>query len=247
MLPAMSSDHHGLTLRSVLGYKCTGKSRNPREQVMNIDKAPYVRKVRFNLPLLATPETWHRHNYSLDDVKSTLELLSCHHLWKLASLLGITTPYFAVQPTFATRTDVKFSDKTPTLLKIMNYVKSNYVLSSRNVLDRSHEKHNPPLPAHNIPAHEYERLRAIVSQMQKPWSYLHDNHINFDFYPWKDIFLVPISLEKNHIYCMRVVPWSVLVNSGRDHSPMCNRPLRFIRNNQCYAALTDESCFLLPC
>lgn len=239
------NEDNDLILCSKIGYEYTGSSRAPRKQIQNTNKAPIIRLVKFSLPLLATPNMWIRHKYSLQDIQETLHFLSSGHIWKLASLLGYTTPYFAVQPTHATRTDIKFSDKKNTLNKILTYVQSHYTLSKTSVLERSHSHHNPPLPAHHVPGEHYNHLRSLIPTTSS-WSHMKHNEIYFDFYNWRGVQLIPIRLEGNHILCMRVVPLQQVIDAGRDISCMCTKPMTFLKNNQLYAALTDESCFLLP-
>lgn len=237
---AISTDNEGLNQCTEFSY--TVSDCGKRTCTTN---GPMRRKVRMKLPLLLSPEVWMRHNYSFEDIIDTLNYFKSIHLWQVAMLLGIQLHASSVKLSFSTPSSMVFSSKAIVLVKIANQLKKCFPqqYNAVNVLDRSHEDHVPPLPVHRIDTEEYQTWKRRTP-LETDIKMLRPNKVDHVFH-WKDIVLVPMWMEGDCIYMVRVVNKEVYEQSTRDTDSISTMPPRFIYQGTMLYGV-DEAAFFLP-
>jgi hypothetical protein len=204
-----------------------------------------TRRMKMKLPLMFSPDFWKRHSYSLEDVVDTLNCFPSIHLWQLAVLLGVQLSNSSVKLVFSTPPAMVFSSKSIVLTKITSQLKKFYSFPETNVLDTTYEEHVPPLPIHRIPTAEYQLWKSRTPKLKHQIKILTPNHIDFIF-NWKNITMVPMWLEDNCIYMMRVVTEDIYYQSGKEYKSLATRPATFIYNGIKMFGLCEECAFFLP-
>lgn len=205
--------------------------------------ADIVRTVKFHLPMCMNPQNWIRHEMTMDDVLHTLENLQAFFLWHLALLFGIIPPASAIQDSCASPTAVTYA-RASTLKKLEEEIQYRYgtelARHERSVFERTTQTHDPPLPVHAIPLTEFQQLTRLIPPCTQ--NLLQIIHIKAH-YEWKEGTLwIPFDMEQGMLHMIRIVPFDIYLNSGRPQEAMCQRPLRFMINNELYAG-TEEACF----
>lgn len=203
------------------------------------------RRMHMRLPLLFSPEMWIRHKYSLSDVIETLNYFRSIHLWQLAVLLGIPLSNSSVKLAFSTPTALVFSSKAIVLVKIANQLRKFYTFSKVAVLDSTHEQHVPNVAVHRVPMETYQRMKKQAPADQNQISMIGSNTVE-QVFDWEDIQIVPMWMESDSVYCVRVVPEDVFIKSGRECDSLVTKPVEFVCKGKKYCGVVDESCFLLP-
>lgn len=203
------------------------------------------RRMKMKLPLSFSPEVWHRHEYSLSDVIHTLDCFLSRHLWQLALMLGIPLSNSSVKLSFSSPTAMVFSSKAIVLIKIGQQLEKFYSFPERDVLDKNHDEHVPPLPIHRIDASDYQLWKSRTPKSRNDITILQTNVIDHVFH-WKGIMMVPMWMESDCIYMMRVVTDETLINSKREHDSLATRPFCFDYKGQRLWGLCDEASFFLP-
>jgi hypothetical protein len=202
----VTTEHEGLTQVSNLNYSFDENGKRHLE-------GPCKRTIKLRLPLIFTPEVWRRHEYSLEDVIDTLNYFKSNQLWQLALLLGIPLSNSSVKLSFSGPCSLVFSSKAIVMVKIGDLLRKHYSFPETSVLDKTHNDHVPQLPVHKIRADSHQYWKARVPESS--YSHLERKNIS-EFFSWKDIQMVPMALEGDHLYMIRVVAEGVFLNSERE-------------------------------
>ena len=235
------TEHQGLTQITHIPYTHETDGR----RTLSTAKRCSTRTMRLCLQLLFTPEVWVRHQYSLEDVVDTLNYFKSNQLWKLAVLLGIPLSNSSVKISHSSPTSMVFSSKAIVMVKIVAFLRKHYIFPDKSVLDKTHDDHVPQLPVHHIPASEYYKWKALAPSEPNAISVLKKNTVE-EFFDWNGIQMVPMALEGDHIYMIRVVRADVFEKSQRDHHSMAARPFHFLLDDVLFYGCIDESAFFLP-
>jgi hypothetical protein len=222
----------GLVQRTLVEYDLDESRRVPGKT--------FRRVIELTLPLFLTTELWERHDYSISDIRTTLEYFSAIHLWQCALLHGISASNSAIKLAFSTPESMIYGSKAIVIRKIEKLVSKQFSENSPSVLDTLTLDHIPPIPVHSITHNQWVELSNILPK--KPVNLLDTLHYTGSF-KWKNIILVPMWLEKNSIYSIRIIPLSIFNASGRIKKPsLSNKPLSIIVNGELFAGL-EEACF----
>lgn len=200
----------------------------------------FERHIQLQLPLFLTAEVWRRHQYSLHDVRTTLNYFSPMHLWQCCLLYGMLPSNSAIKLAFCAPESMTYGSKAIAIRKIEKTI-GNEFLDRPNVLDVQREDHVPPLPLHEID--NWNQLYALLP---------HTNvrllgRLQFsESFPWRGIELVPLWLEKGAIYAVRVVSKTTFQESHRvKRDSLSTRPLQIFIGNHEYCGV-EEACFFVP-
>ena len=236
-------EHEGLTQKTHFQYHVVYEKR-----VSSIHQnCKYIRKLDFQLPLFLTLPVWKRHRYTFADIKKTLSSFSSEYIWQLALLLGIPLCSSAVKSTFHNSYMLVFGSKAVAIRKIMLYLHTNEsscleFKHSVSTLDNVRDEHVPPLPIHQVTDEFYHIL--LHSIPETPIYLLKPIHVKTIF-KWCDIFIVAMSVDREAIYCVRVVLLSTF-RSSRKYTKVCmsTEPLIICVDGLDYAGL-DEAMFFV--
>ena len=212
-----------------------------------INKYPsFYRTVMMHLPLFLTLDVWQRHQYSLNDIQTTLDYFPPKYLWKLALLFNLCTSNSAIKIAFCAPDAMVYGSKAIVIRKLLKIFKANYEFhKNKNILDMTRVEHIPPLPHHII---TYQTYLEILS-------YLPKNHEDLNLlkpvlvygkYRWKDIFLAPLGVEHGALYCCRLIRRDIFDKSGKNvRSSMCCRPyiIQVDKDPTKYYGVYEEACF----
>lgn len=229
--------HEGLTQQTVLKYNLV----NSKREITNAENV-FQRNVNLNLPLFLTSPLWERHGYSLADIHTTLEYFSSIHLWQCALLYNISASNSAIKLAFSTPESMVYGSKAIVIRKIEKVLKNNLKFNtcSVSVLDTIRDDHIPPLPIHVLDVKTYQELVDRIPE--QPLNMLDTIYFD-DFFYWKDIKVVPLWIEQDALYCIRVLELSVFKDSERvKKESLCNRPLDIVIGDKCFAGV-DEAMF----
>jgi hypothetical protein len=237
----LKTNHGGITQITKFSYKVDKNGRRVRVT----QNGDMCRTMNMRLPLIFSPEVWSRHDYSLEDVIDTLNYFRSIHLWQLAVTLGVPLSNSSVKLAFSSPTSMVFSSKAIVMVKIATHLRKHYKFPAQSVLDRTHEDHVPPLPVHRIPARTYQMWMGRTPQEKTETSMLTENEVEHLF-TWKDILLVPMWMEKDCIYMIRVIDEHTFHASKRDCDSLSTRPIHFRCKGFLFYGLVDEAAFFLP-
>jgi len=204
-----------------------------------------TRRMRMKLPLLFCPHVWRRHSYSLSDVVDTLNYFASMLLWQLAVLLGLQLSNSSVKLAFSSPSAMVFSSKAIVIERITKQLDKYYKFPPSSVLEKTHEEHVPPLPIHRINGMDYQLWKSRTPTREAQHNMMKVNVIE-DVFEWKSITLVPMGMEDDCIYMIRVVDMRTFEESGRECGSLCERPMHFSLNGADMYGLCDEAAFFLP-
>lgn len=214
-------------------------------ELSNAKPGTMRRRMCMRLPLLFSPEVWIRHKYSLADVIETLNYFRSIHLWQLAVLLGIPLSNSSVKLAFSTPTSMVFSSKAIVLVKIANHLRKYYKFAKTCVLDKTHEDHVPPLPVHRVPMPTYQLWKQHTPSDKNRVNMLSRNSVA-QVFTWNGVQMVPLWMEGDCIYMIRVVTQLMFEQSGRESDALATKPIEFMCAGMLYCGLVDEAAFFLP-
>jgi hypothetical protein len=206
----------------------------------------FTRTTRLYMPLMCTPAAWKRHEYSLSDVVNSLDFLPSINLWQLAVMLGIPLSNSSVKVAFATAESVVYSAKATVLRDIAAHLRQFYTWPAHSVLDRAHDQHVPPLPVHHVHMDMYARLKAVAPEALSAWDFWEENAVA-EVFRWKDIWVMPLRREADHLYAVRVFKQPVYTHSERPMDSLATRPMQ-LRDaaGTLWFAACDEAVYFLP-
>lgn len=233
--------HEGLTQLKNIRFAQDGtpiKSDHGNVDVSNI-------KVSFclTLPLFLTCKVWQRHNYSLEDIQTTLEFFSSHHLWQRALLLDIHPSVSAIKVSFATAEAMVFGSKAIAIKKIKHALRSRSgPFPQVSVLDKTRMDHIPPLPLYQVSNQKIEQLRTLLP----PANTMLLRTIFYACYiKWKDILIVPVWEEQDAIYCVRIISKALFSQTQRARDiSLSTRPLDIRIGEEDYCGLEEAMFFV---
>ena len=214
-----------------------------RNKLQRIAGCVFTRDIQLTLPLFLTLAVWRRHEYTLKDIATTLEYFSVLHLWQCASLFGVTISNSAVRCSFGSYGCMTFTSKAVVIKKILKFLGSKNLSTGISVLEISKREHIPPLPVHILPSTDWMLLYQLLPQIN-PLDLLTTLYYPA-YYEWRQILVVPLSLEDTDIYVVRIVPKAVYDSSGRNQSnSMAHRPLIFSIQEKIYFGV-EECCYFI--
>lgn len=229
----------GLVQQNECGYDMINDKR-----VNTTLRGSFHRTVQLHLPLFLTLPVWIRHGYSTRDIRTTLEYFASIHLWQCALLYGISISNSAIKLSFSTRESMVYGSKAIVIRKIEKAVQNIHDFTSNShVLDTVRVDHIPPLPLHRMLKPQFHELVQLlptqpVDLMQ---SIVFERSLT-----WRGIDIVPLWFEQDALYCIRIVPLQVFVNSQRmQHACLSNRPLDVWVSGTQFAG-TEEAMFFVP-
>lgn len=230
--------HSGLTQQTTVHYNIENSKRHISEK-----NFVFTRVVHLHLPLFLTIPVWKRHGYSMADIHVTLEFFSSIHLWQCALLYGISASNSAIKLAFATPESMVYGSKAIVIRKIEKVLQQTHDFpTSGTVLDTIRDDHIPPLPLHSLDSETYDQL---LSHMPPQPVNMLDTIFYKDYFQWKDIKVVPLWIEKEALYCIRIICMDEFRNSERVKTPcLSNRPLD-IRVGQMEFAGVEEAMFFV--
>jgi hypothetical protein len=219
----------------------TQTASSPDNKLSAFDRA-FSYTFEFNLPLLLLPPVWRRHNYTLDDVVSSLKYYPAQILWQWALIQGILPCASAFKRNYSLPYKQQFGAKAIVTRKITSHITEHIKLSDGpSVLYHvNNYDHVPPVPIHQITDTMYSKL------------FVHILHPDFDalsiidvtcIFPWKDITIIPLWLENNAIYCVRIVSMSQMLKSTRFKGSLSTRPFSIRYKGSYFAALEEGMLF----
>ena len=229
------NESEGLTQITMYNYTLSEDEFKPQQNV-------FERIVRLNLPLFLTVQVWQRHGYTLNDIKTTLEYFPAIHLWQCALLHGISASNSAIKLAFSTPESMVYGSKAIVIRKIEKMISQNYQFSNiyPSVLDVLREDHIPPIPIHPLNELEWYKLTSLLPTT--PLTNLLETIYYKNYFQWKDIFMVPLWVEKEAIYTIRIVTEKTFNTSGRTQNTISTRPLDIRIGNDVYCGV-EEACF----
>ena len=232
--------HDGLTQYTTMSYDLIDLKRTRVNKKYN-----FTRYVYLHLPLFLTIPLWIRHGYSILDIQATLEYFSSIHLWQCALLLGAPASNSAIKVSFATPDSMVYGSKAIAIRKIKKILQANFDFPSHgNILDTVRDEHVPPLPVHVVNAEIYNNMLSAIPE--------HVNMlgtISFDiFFNWNDIQIVPMWVEKDALYCVRIIDRVIFDASNRVQTPsLSNRPLDILVGKNKFAGVEEAMFFVREC
>jgi hypothetical protein len=206
-------------------------------------KNTFRRVVTLTLPLMFSPFVWLRHRYSYEDVVDTLNCLRSIHLWYLALLFGIQMSSSSIKIAFSTPRAMTFSSKAIIMLKIAQHLKQTYSFSNENKLDKQVDDHVPPLPVHRIHSNTYSYWKV---RAQKQNIHMLTINIIKEAFQWQQLTLLPMWMEGDYIYMVRMVKRERLEESRRPIDSLVTQPIDIQYCGERWAGLTDEVMFFAP-
>ena len=193
-----------------------------------------------HLPMFLTEQVWERCEYSIDDIKTTLEYFSALLLWQCALVYDITPSNSAIKLGFSTPESMIYGSKAIVIRKIYKKLCSKFIKKD-SVLDKTCIDHIPPIPVHRLSAHKWSALQQMVPKNNENTNLLCNLYYD-SIFMWKDIQMVPLNYEQNYIYCVRIIPEEIFHTSNRIQNPsLSNRPLSIYVRNQKYYGI-EETC-----
>ena len=135
----------------------------------------FIRRVQISLPPPATPSMWIRHQYSLADIKLTLNNIHPLHLWHLAILAKISLTNAALKPSYGNNSDnLIVGGKTYVKHRLLQYYTMliPHLNENTNVLLSDDTNYKPPLPLHSITMDVYNELMILLSQFKQTQTYV---------------------------------------------------------------------------
>lgn len=234
MYDTINYEHDGLTQSKISSYI---SQNNTLPDALRID-------IRLNLPLFLTIPVWIRHGYSLTDIRTTLDFFSALHLWQCALLFGIPISSSAIKISFATADSMIYGSKAIVIKKIERLLRLTGKFDNpTTVLDTTREDHIPPLPLHRVSKLYFTTVCEILPRehVDIMRTIFYDKYIS-----WRDIQIVPLWIEKNAIYCVRIVATETYRASGRtcEQGQLSTRPLEIHIGGQTYAGLEEAMFFV---
>lgn len=233
------------TVQTVAYYYTTDQNGNRVKQEEDQKQKHVRRVVRMKLPLNCTPQMWSRYNYSIEDVVDTVNPYPPIVLWRLAVMLGIPLSNSSVKLVFSTPTSMVFASKSIVMTKITLKLAEHYQFQPQSILDKQHPDHVPPMPISRVPTAHYQEWRAHTFPNKKSIRMTQLNYVARVF-TWQGITIVPLYMEDNSIFCMRVITEDEFEACGRVSCSMATKPIRFSCQNITYCALVDEAVMMLP-
>jgi hypothetical protein len=228
----------GLTQQTTVKYNIQNCKRHlvPKKFV-------FTRVVNLHLPLFLTIPLWKRHGYSMIDIHTTLEFFSSIHLWQCALLYGISASNSAIKLAFATPESMVYGSKAIVIRKIEKVLKQTFDFrQTGSVLDTVRDDHIPPLPLHRLDAATY--LQLLLRLPKQPVNMLETIYFD-DCYNWNGIQVVPLWMEKDALYCVRIINKTVFSNSGRVRKQcLSNRPLDIVIKENSFAGVEEAMFFI---
>ena len=217
---------------------CQCSSQSYSRKVQRVPGPVFVRTIQLTLPLFLTLEVWLRHQYTLQDIATTLEYFSVLHLWQCASLFGITISNSAVRCSFGSYGCMTFTSKAVVLKKIIKFLSDLSFSTGSSVLEITKREHIPPLPLHALPLHDWSELYQLLPTTTHPDLLAILPYQGY--WVWRQILVVPLFLEDTDIYAVRIVSKAVYDSSGRNktHS-IAHRPLLFSIQGEIYCGLEE--------
>jgi len=239
MSSKISYRNQGLTQETLVNYNI--EQHNKRSH--SSEKSIFTRTVTLHLPLFLTIPVWKRHSYTLEDIHCTLEFFSSVHLWQCALLFGISASGSAIKLAFSTPESMVYGSKAIVIRKIEKIIQNQYDFPKKgSVLDTVRDDHIPPLPLHRLDTVTFENLMSYLPQ--KPVCMLETILIQ-DYVTWKDIMIVPLWIEKEAVYCIRIVLQTVFSGSDRmQNTCLSTRPLQIQIGDTLYAGLEEAMFFV---
>lgn len=204
----------------------------------------FTKTALFNLPLFLTLPVWKRHEYSSVDIRRTLKVFPCRVLWQLASILNIPISNSAVKISFTSCESMSYGSKSMVVNKIMNHVKKKYKFHNvyKNVLDTKSKQHIPNIPLHTL---DNDRFQMLIDLLPKTITSLLDPIYFKKYMVWKDIYIIPIRLETNKIYCARIECREMYNTCIKAQNPsLSNRPLDIRIGDTQYVGLDEVMYFV---
>jgi hypothetical protein len=232
----IQSLHDGLTQMTTYNYEVDDSRR--------VGGNTFSRIVALTLPLFLTMDVWKRHNYSVSDIKSTLEYFSAVHLWQCALLHGVSPSNSAIKLAFSTPESMVYGSKAIVIRKIEKILIQQHNFPEKgSVLDTLREDHIPPIPIHCLATTAFNKCSSLLPT--KPVNLL--SELTFDcYFQWKDIYMVPLWIEKDALYMIRIIPKKVFLESGRlKNNSLSNQPVKILIQGEEYCGV-EESCFFMP-
>ena len=239
-IPMVTSLHEGLIQQTTMTY-------NLDEDMKRCPGTTFCRRISFHLPLFLTVEFWKRHEYSLQDIRTTLQFFASVHLWQCALLYGGISPLnSAIKLAFSKPESMIYGSKAIVIKNIIKKLhdEQQYSFSDKDpsVLDTLRQDHIPPLPLHKLSAVDWESLVNLTPT--EPVDLLSGLTYPYAF-AWKDIHLVPLAFEKGAIRAMKIIRSEVFYASGRvKRESMSNQPVAVRIAGQEYCGV-DELCLFL--
>lgn len=230
-------DHEGLTQHTELTYNIDDNAKRERNQDW-----VFRRSIDLHLPLFLTIPVWKRHGYTQQDIRTTLSYFHSIHLWQCALLFGISASNSSIKLAFATPESMVYGSKAIVTRKIERHLFATYDFpDAGSTLDIYRDDHVPPLPLHTLDSRTYAEMSAMVPE-------------NIDMlgvieYPssirWRDIDIVPLWIEQDALYCIRIVALDVFKDSGRVRTPsLSNKPLDVLVDGVLFAGVEEAMFFV---
>ena len=232
---------------TIIQYSNEGLTQTSRiTKITYINETPIktICVLQVSLSLFLTIPVWIRHDYSFDDIRNTIRKFDSNSLWKCASLFGIQPSRSSIKLSFSNPTSITFGSKSVVCKKLMKYIINNFHQFSNNqsVITDLNNGHVPPIPSHNLTLVEYNEIVQNLPEI--PLNLLSVLHFRKCF-QFKDISYVPLWIEANYIYCIRIITEVNYLKSRecRLKSGVGNRPVQIYIKNKLYYGLEESMYF----
>lgn len=237
--------NESLTQSSTRTYLLSDKGRRITPSQCDVKKRTQVQfTMVLNLPMFLTPTTWKRHEFTLEDVVSTLDSFSAISLWQLALMYDIAPSSSAIKLSFSNPEAMVFGSKAIVIRKIVStMLKIHSFSNGKSVLDTQRVSHTPKIPIHKIENTMYdEMIRILPSDRIDVTSETVFERV----LKWRDITIVPLWIEDDAIYAIRVVGVDVFLYSGRSQNIcLSTMPVLIRCHDGTYYAGIDEAIFMV--
>lgn len=197
-------------------------------------------------PLMLTPITWSRYNYTTSDIMTSFDKMDASFVWQLALLLlnEIEQSSTSVRATFQSLFSFLFMSRKHTLELLLQHTYTKPIDDTTSILCHERIDHKPLLPKVIICQEDFYQLMKQIPK-RKPsflWTPIFQH-----FYSWKDAKYVPLEYDDtNHlIYMVRILnkdiynAWPI----KRKECAITQPSYVYIESQKQEYMLLDEACF----
>ena len=225
----------GLTHKRIYNYDIDISGR--------IDGSTFEREVVLCLPLFLSFNVWERYQYTFDDITTTLSFFPSILLWQLALLYDITPSHSAVKMAFSTPESLSISAKAMVIRKLEQVILETHDLQpSTSILDTRRDEHIPPIPLNTISDKQWTTLKKNIPY--KDIDLINPIKLSNAFV-WKDILMMPLCIEHEAIYAVRLISKKEFEESYRfPIRALANRPFIVLIGQDEYYGV-EEACFFV--
>lgn len=254
----MEFTHDGLVIHSRSVYTVNSAGKRVYEKGPNVPKTDSWFEFEADLypPLMLSPVSWQRYEYTVEDVHNTYEKMDASYMWQLALMfltgqserrqMELESASTGIRSTFQSLFSFLFIFKKSVFDMLLDC--HTGCISKRLGSSLCYERtdHKPLLPKIQVPEAEYRELISMVPDHAP--SFRRITHYP-KFIRFKDVFLVPVEHDSVHelVLMHRVVSKQVYDAIPTKPKP-CAVTLEVLVTSREFSAnqqfvMVDEACF----